>query len=48
MVGVKIARLNKMREPGYLYYVKDDEDGYLCVYRSEMGKNRKKKIKKDE
>jgi hypothetical protein len=38
MVGERIARIRYKREKGYLYYVKSDDEGWLCVYRSRIRK----------
>ena len=38
---IRIARLRMQREPGMLYYVKADEQGWICVYKVLGGKKKK-------
>jgi len=45
-MGERIARIKQQREKGYLYYVKSDEDGWLCVHKAIMKRGGKKKDKK--
>lgn len=35
-MGERIARLKIQREPNMLYYVKSDEAGWLCVFKTEL------------
>ena len=46
MENKRIARLNVKREKDFLYYVKSDEEGYLCVWMTRL--NREGKRKKNE
>lgn len=48
MVAERVARVKHMREPGYLYYVKSDDDGWLCIYRSEMRPKKNPPVKKED
>lgn len=32
----RIARVKIKREPGRLYYVKSDEEGWLCIYKTNL------------
>lgn len=45
----RIARVRFKREPNYLYYVKSDEEGWLCIYKTALkrGGKRKEKLKKE-
>jgi hypothetical protein len=36
MVSQQIAKIKIQREPGFLYYVKSDSEGWLCIYKTEM------------
>jgi hypothetical protein len=38
-MGERIAKIKIQREPGYLYYVKSDEEGWLCVYKAILARN---------
>jgi hypothetical protein len=43
MAGERIARIRIQRDPTMLYYVKADEEGWLCVYKTQSvhkGKSR--------
>ena len=42
-MGELIARLKIKREAGKLYYVKSDQDGWLCVYVAVLKRGGKKK-----
>jgi hypothetical protein len=42
-MGERIARLRIQREPNFLYYVKADEQGWLCVYKAELKRGGRKK-----
>ena len=41
-MGERIARLKIQREPSRLYYVKADEQGWICVYKADLKRNKKK------
>jgi len=44
-MGERIARLRIQREPNVLYYVKSDEQGWLCVYKTELKRGGHKNAK---
>ena len=50
MTSERVAKVRVKREPGNLYYVKADEEGWLCIYKVKMarGGGRKKKDKKKD
>lgn len=41
--GIRIARIRIKKEPDMMYYVKADEEGWLCIYKTPMVQGRKKK-----
>jgi hypothetical protein len=43
-MGEKIAVSTFHREPGHLYYVKEDENGFLAIYKAVMSRGGKKKV----
>ena len=45
-MGERIAKIRVQREVGYLYYVKADEDGWLCVYKALLQKGGQKNANK--
>jgi hypothetical protein len=45
-MGEKIAVSTFHREPGHLYYVKEDENGFLSIYKAAMARGGKKKVEK--
>jgi hypothetical protein len=49
IMAERIARVKFKREPGYLYFVKSDEEGWLCIYRAIMkrGGTKKEKVKEE-
>jgi hypothetical protein len=38
-----IAKTNLKREKGFLYYVKDDDQGNLSIWKAEMSRGKSKK-----
>jgi len=42
-MGERIARVKIQREPGALYYVKSDDDGWLCIFKATMARGGRKK-----
>jgi hypothetical protein len=47
-MGKLIAKSELKREPGFLYYVKSDNEGFLCIYKAVLArgggqKSRRKK-----
>lgn len=42
-MGERIARVKIQREPGYLYYVKADEQGWLCIHKAILNRGGKTK-----
>ena len=44
-MGERIARLKIQREPGCLYYVNSDEEGWLCVNKAILARGGRKKKK---
>jgi len=38
MMVERVAKVRIKKEIGYLYYVKSDEEGWLCIYRTIAGK----------
>jgi hypothetical protein len=45
-MGKILARINLKREPGKLYYIKSDEEGYLLICEADLARGGKKKKKK--
>ena len=41
--GIRLARIKIQTEPLMMYYVKADEEGWLCIYKTPMVQGRKKK-----
>ena len=42
-MGDRIARIRIKKEPNMMYYIKADEEGWLCIYKTPMVQGRKKK-----
>ena len=47
-MGEKILRTELFIEKGYLYYVKPDEDGYICLYKAQLSRKGRHKDKPKE
>jgi hypothetical protein len=43
MAPERIARVKVKRESGFLYFVKSDEEGWLCIYKTELKRGGKTK-----
>jgi len=43
MVSERVAKIRVKRELGNLYYVKSDEEGWLCIYKAKLNRGGKKK-----
>jgi len=42
-MGELIGRIDVKKEVGYLYYVKANEEGYLCVHKAQLVRGRRGK-----
>ena len=47
-MGERIARIKIQREPGAMYYVKADDQGWLCIYKTELKRGGGAKKKDDK
>jgi len=46
--SIRLARIRIKKEPNMLYFVKADEEGWLCIYKTRMVQGRRKDAIKNQ